>query len=324
MLIQNIGNNTFTVPSNTQRVQSKASVRLKPQLTCDTVSFGSRDLLLSSKDEITTKVKTALADTHNYLGAGADAEVYRIPDTDYCVRVLYIDDEYNSGIPELLKRKNLGLSFNISEQDKVNHVVAKFSKGTIMKFIEGVPVWTPFMSESEINENAKIIQDAPVSTFHKLLRQISHAYENNMMFDCNYGNIIVNPKDKSITAIDFYDMKGDIEVSHPLSHIYTGVTYAKFSTEQRKNLANKILRASLQEMKPEHKPCLDVRNLDFYKFIYRLHNDNIIDSNKFTELLVNTFSEIEELKLKELNGEDVINLLNHKIKIAKTLIKQVL
>ena len=323
MLIQNLVNNTFTLPNNTLRV-SQTSVRLKPQLICDTVSFGSQDLLSSSKDEITAKVKTAIADKRNYIGAGADAEVYKIPDTNYCVRVLYRDNEYNSGVPELLKRKTLGLSFNISEQDKVNHVVAKFFKGTILKFIEGVPVMTPFMSEQEINENSKIIQDAPVSSFHKLLRQISHAYENNMMFDCNYGNIIVNPKDKSFTAIDFYDMGDNIEISHPLNHIYSGFTHIYTTPEQQKIFAKKILQASLEEVKPNHKPCLDVRNLDFYKFIYRLHNNNIIESRKFTELLVNTFSEIEELKLKELNGEDVKNLLNCKIKVAKSIIKQVL
>lgn len=323
MLITN-NYNTFTVQNNTSRISQKIFVRLKLPLTCDTVSFGSKNLFSCSKEEITTKVKTAIADNRNYIGAGAEAEVCKIPDTDYCVRVLYIDDYYNSGVPELLKRKNLGLCFNVSEQDKVNHVVAKFPKGTIMKFIEGSPVMTPFMTEQEINENAKIIHDAPVTTFHKLLCQISRAYENNMMFDCNYGNIIVNPKNKSITAIDFYDMNDDIEVPHPLSHIYTGVMYPKFPTEQKKNLANKILQASLEEVKPAHKPCLDVRNLDFYKFIYRLRNENIIQSHEYAELLINTFSDIENLKLKELNGEDVVNLLKHKIKIAKSLIKQVL
>lgn len=328
MQISNVINNPFIYLNKPQGIQPKQpAIIFRSKPNCDTVSFCSRDLLSCSEDEIIKKVKTSVTDKGNYLGAGADAQVYKIPDTNYCIRILYKDEEYKSGIPDLLKRKKLGLNYNISEKDKINHVVAKFPRGTIMKFIEGVPVMTPFMSEKEIKENSKNIQEVPVSSFRKLLHQICHAYENNMMFDCNYANLIVNPKNKTITAIDFYDMTEGAtieEASNPFTHIYSGVTHKYTTVEQKKEIANKLLQVGLEELKTGYKPCCDIRNLDFYKFIYRLYDERIIESYKFTKLLVKLFSEMEELKLQELHGEDVKNLLNGKMKVAKCLIKQLL
>ena len=148
-----------------------------------------------------------------------------------------------------------------------------------------------------------------------------------MMFDCNYANLIVNPRNKTITAIDFYDMTEGAtieEVSNPLNHIYSGVTHKYTTTEQKKDAANKVLRASLEDLKPDYNSGFDIRNLDFYKFIYRLYDERIIENYKFTKLLVNLFLEMEELKLHELHGEDVKSLLNGKIKVAKCLITQLL
>lgn len=323
MLITN-NFNTFIPADRMLETRQYPVLRLRPQLSADTVSFGSKDLMQSSKDEISAKVKKALKDDKNFLGEGGEAQVYRIPDTDYCVKVLYADENYTSAIPDVLKTKNLKISTSLTEQDKINHNVAKFSHGTIMKYIEGSPVVSFSMSDEQIREVSKLVEDAPLSSFQKFLRQICHAYKHNMMFDCSYGNLIVNPKDKSMTVIDFYNMEAITETSHPLSHMYASLAHDKTTIEQRRTFASKILSAAIEELRPGHKPCLDICNFDYYRFIYKINQDNLIKKPSYVKVFINLFEEIENLKACDLRGENVESLLTGKLKVAKSLIKQVL
>ena len=296
----------FTPAQNITTTYNTPNIKIKNTLTKDTVSFGNNDLLNCSKEEITARIKETLRDSKmHYLGAGNSAEVFKIFQSDYCVR-------------------NLKINFNLSEQDKINHVVGKFKGGCIMKYIEGTPVLNPTMSKNHIDEISKQIEEMPVESFHKLLQQICHAYQHNMMFDCSWNNVIVNPKNKTLTAIDFYNLEGFHEVSHPFSHIFASLTHSQTTPEQKKNFAGKILTAGLMEVEPEHKPCLDIRDFDYYRFIYKLQEQNLIQNPKYTNLLIKLFEEIECLKLRDLQGDDVSKTLNHKIKTVKCLIKQLL
>ncbi len=303
---------------------NKQNIKYNKTLTKDTVSFGHNDLLSCPKEEIAQRIREALKSPQlTYIGSGGSAEVFKIPKSDYCVRIIYQNDDYTSSTPEILRQKNLKINFNLSEQDKINHVVGKFKGGTIMKYIEGTPVLNPAMTQGHIDEISKQIEEMPVESFHKLLQQICHAYQHDMMFDCSWNNVIVNPKNKTLTAIDFYKPEC-IEISHPFCHIFSGLTHSRTTLEQKKNIAGKILTAGLMEVEPNHKPCLDIRDFDYYKFLYKLRDQNVIESKNYTELLVKLFEDIECLKLRDLHGEDVSRILKSKIKIVKALIKQLL
>lgn len=315
----------FTSAPNITTTHNTPNIKLTNTLPKDTVSFGNNDLLNCSKEEITARIKETLRDSKmHYLGAGNSAEVFKISQSDYCVRIPYQNFDHTSNVPNIINLKSLKIRFNLSEQDKINHVVGKFKGGCIMKYIEGTPVLNPTMRKNHINEISKQIEEMPVESFHKLLQQICHAYQHNMMFDCSWNNVIVNPKNKTLTAIDFYNMDGFHEVSHPFSHIFASLTHSQTTPEQKKNFAGKILTAGLMEVEPEHKPCLDIRDFDYYRFIYKLQEQNLIQNPKYTNLLIKLFEEIECLKLRDLQGDDVSKTLNHKIKTVKCLIKQLL
>ncbi|MGN0031026.1 MAG: hypothetical protein ACI37Q_03630 [Candidatus Gastranaerophilaceae bacterium] len=314
-----IRNNTYQNKKQTKYTQFKTIQ--------DTVSFGQKDLLSQSPEEITTQVKNSLT-LKNFIAAGGDAEVYKIENSDYCIRIPFINGSSNnkkpiSKVKQILEnQKPFSITTEISPSDKVNHVKAKLNnKYSIMKYINGMPVATPFMSEDEIIRNAKTIEEAPIESFSKLLHQVCEAYKYNMYFDCTSVNVIVNPKDKTFTAIDFYKAEFP-ESLHPLSHIFAALSTTKTTTEQQKIFAGKIFKATLEELKPNVTPCTSITNFDFYRFIYKLANGGIIENQNYVNLLCQMFADIEELKMKEARRIDVTRVLNGKIKVVNTLVKQ--
>ena len=293
----------------------------------DTVSFGQKDLLNQSPEEITKQVKSSLT-LKNFIAAGGDAEVYKIENSDYCIRIPFINGSYNnkkpiSKVKQILKDPNpFSITTEISPSDKVNHVKAKLNNEyTIMKYIKGMPVATPFMSEGEIIQNAKTIAEAPIESFSKLLHQICEAYKYNMYFDCTSVNVIINPKEKTFTAIDFYNAEFP-ESLHPLSHIFAALNTTKTTTEQQKTFAGKIFKATLEELKPNVTPCTSITNFDFYRFIYKLGYGGIIENQNYVNLLCKIFADIEDLKMQETRKIDVSTVLNGKIKVVNSLLKQ--
>ena len=76
----------------------------------------NKDFLHQDKTKISETVLKTLKNPKLVIGCGCEAFVFKIPDEPYCIRFL---KGHN--------RKNLEneLTFDISAQDKVNHVVAK-------------------------------------------------------------------------------------------------------------------------------------------------------------------------------------------------------
>ena len=145
-------------------------MRLQP-LKYDTVTFTSKNLLSMSSDKITKAVKGAVRKNME-IGYGSEGVVYKIPDSDYCVKV------YNGeGV------NNLGdWSLNVSSQDKINHVVARAENNSvIMKRIKGLPLKPDKPDE---------IFDLPKQSYRDLLIQLSKAYDECMQFDNFSSNII--------------------------------------------------------------------------------------------------------------------------------------
>ncbi len=294
-------------------LNNKRQPYLYPQKP-DTVTFGgNKDLLSNSEAQIFEKIEEAIKNKANKLGEGGEAVVYKIPDTNYCVRLDYatIDDYKNR------------LSFELTEQDKINHVAAKLGgNSTIMKFLEGSPVASAKMTNLGILKVADEIGKMPVLAYKKLLHQICYAKEHGMTFDCAWGNVIVNSKKQTLTAIDLY--RSD-EIISPLSNIYSALVYPDITLEQRKLIAGKILKTGLEELSPGYKPCTRPDNLGFSRLIYNLGDKNlrvkVIENYNYTTLLNDLLIETKNLKMKEAI-KDVAGQLNDKLKVLNCLVKQ--
>ncbi len=189
-------------PINTyKKTVSTPYIGLRP-LKNDTVSFTSKNLLTSGSDNITEKVKDSVL-CNRIIGFGSEGTVYDLPDTDYCVKIF--DGE---GV------NNLGQwNLNVSSQDKINHVVAKAQNNSIiMKKIKG---------EALKSEKPNEIFNLPKKSYRDLLIQITKAYDECLKFDDVPTNVIYNKKDKSLTAIDFYEPNPDVENDfHPLQALF--------------------------------------------------------------------------------------------------------
>lgn len=74
---------------NVKPTQKTQSVTLKPQLSADTVCFGSTrakdDLMSLSDGAIFKKVKEAI-ENGELIGEGGEGQVYKIGDSGYCVK----------------------------------------------------------------------------------------------------------------------------------------------------------------------------------------------------------------------------------------------
>lgn len=310
---QNIPHQTFY---NTKQVQSP-TFRLTSPLQCDTVSFrGNKDLLELSDKEIFDRIQTSMSSIKNYLGQGGEARVYKIEGSDYCVRIDHFD---------FVKYDKTTLNRDISEADKVNHIVAKFGKfSSIMRYIEGSPVLSANIlpDSQEIKRIAEEIAKMPVKSFNKFLKQICHAYDNDMIFDCCWPNVIINPKNQTITAIDF-NKNTENESLKPLSYMFSSLVHPDTTQAQCKIYAEKILNAALDEFTPATKPCWNIANFDFSSLLRDLRYKTQLD-DVFVDILKDTLNTIQDLKFQDIKGFDVTRELEANIKVARALIKQIM
>ena len=283
------------------------------QLAVDTVYFGNRDLLDLSVDDIFKKTDESIR-AENLIGEGSEAKVYKIPNTSYCLRL------HKPTMNEYGEEFNL----HLTEEDKINHVVAKIGgNSTIMKYLEG---YNAFVKRDDVAAQKRIFQDIkemPVSAFQRLLNQFIHAMNNKMLFDCCGKNIIINPKDKTLTAIDFY--KNSVEypnTMYPLSYMYSALTSFYDDIEYKKVCANKILNTFLNEVESKSLSSFDFAQLDISMLLRKLQDSKLFTNPNYYKLLHRIFGEIRDLKITQYcNSEGSISLYG-KIKQARAIIRQ--
>ncbi|MDE6137960.1 MAG: hypothetical protein K2F57_00655 [Candidatus Gastranaerophilales bacterium] len=307
---QNIPRQTFY---NTGK-SSNPALRITNQPTCDTVKFtGHWDLLKLSDKTIFERIKEAIEDKRNYIGEGGQARVYKIPNSNYCVRI----EKHDSNYKPVLDR-------NITECDRINHVVAKFGdESSIMHYIEGVPVLTPDSNARQAQITAQSIAQMPVKSFKDFLKQICNAYDNDMIFDCAWGNVIVNSKENKLTAIDFCKNICN-ESLKPLSYTLSALMHEYTTPQQTKIYANKILNAALEEFEPSHKPFWNVTYFDFSSLLRNVAIKTDYGRTPQCKLLEKNLETLKDLKVKDLRGIDVSQNLNGTLKVIKALINQTL
>lgn len=315
--IANKVNSNYANPVNQKNASFGAAGtgRVKP-LDNDCFVFLQKDFLSLGGDAILKRIKESLNEK-SFIGAGKDAKVYKIIDTDYAVRVPY------SVFSNIKKPANINL--NLTEQDKVNHVVAKFDNGvTIMKYIEGFSLYGDVrVSKQQQTQMDKMLLALPVSVYHNLFKQVCHAKDNGMIFDCDGRNVILNPQMKTLTAIDFYPMnKKNPETVKPLRHIYSAVSTTAKGTEGK--LAALILKGALKEFQPGVKPCIKSQEISFTDFLAVVQPDIPQVSYRNLQELKEILTDVKALKFKEFLGGNVKEELSSTLKEANEMINSVL
>ncbi len=294
--------------------QTNCTIPRLPQysngLNCDTISFTSKTLPYKSSKEITKVVKKAIKEPENFIGKGGEGEVYKIPDTDYCVKILYYSN-----------LKKIGEWTNeISSADKVNHVVAKSENGTtIMKYIEGEPLSWQFKPDE--------VYSLPDKSFKDLANQITEARDEEMIFDNAASNIIFNHKTQSLTAIDFYPPEADDNyICRPLTMIYSALkphAGQERDIKMDKKLGNKLLNIVLDEVSPNKQPDIEISPNDINTLLYKIYQDSKFARVPQYKFLIKSMNKIFELKEAEEIGVDVEKELNGQIKYSRCIVNQV-
>lgn len=289
-------------------------IRLKPQLTSDQVSFqGKRDLLDLSVKSIFSKINKSIKNKSNFLGQGCEGKVYKIEDSEYCIKI-----PSNNLFSKKINYKS-DFTKDVSEKDKINHIVARLGDGAvIMRKIEGTPVWSKTMSDESAREVSETVANFPLGSYQGFLRQISHAHNNGMMFDPFNQNVIVDKNNKTITAIDFIDNSGlTFEELNPLQLMYLTSTNKYSTVEHKERIAKNILNAVLEEFKPSHEPCLDVSQFDFNSYLKMLDSQKVI---KYNNQMDKKLSKLVDVKYLESQGENKNEELSYLLTDIKDMI----
>ena len=284
------------------------------QLKHDTVCFRGKDLLELTKDDVIKRVKESVR-PENFLGQGTEAEVYKINDSNYCVRLPhFIDNLYESFY-----------SKEVSPVDKVNHVKAKLGFGaSIMEFFDGViPKW---YRDNKYNryQLQSDIAGMPIKSYSELLHQIADALDNELFFDYSGGNLVVDIKSNKLTAIDFYGVCDNPRQAKPLTEMYSVLTCYGSKEETGKNIFDKIVTAGLEEFKPNKIPCMDISLFDFESLCLKRCRDNFTKNhNSVVQDIAIQERILKKLKKAEIIDKSLHELLEQNIMKFKQLISKV-
>ena len=276
----------------------------------DCVSFSSKNLLTLPTEKI-SKIVTKAIEKENFLGSGRFGEVYKIPDTDYCVKILK---------KNWINKTNFGKwTTEIDETDRANHILAKAENdSTIMKYIKG----TSLFKYTDIENLAEL----PESSYRQLLKQISDAECLGLAFDNAPANVIYDAENKTLTAIDFYRPDFEFEI-YPFTQVFSALESRNVGYQSlisNKKLAGKIMNIALDEYATKGPSEFKFEDGDITRLVHRVGSTYKVNLPPQYKFLKQAFFDIMELKKAQRRGEDVDNELAGKIKYAKCIVKQIL
>ncbi|MBO5384716.1 hypothetical protein J6A64_00225 [bacterium] len=274
------------------------------------ISFTGRKIPLLDlpKEEVLKLVKQSI-NPKNGIGIGGEADVYAIPNTDYCVRLIGLNGD-SRHFATRYKDYTAEFSKDLTPQEKVNHTVIRLGNGaSIMRKIEGEPVYSFFRTQEEQLEAAKEIANFPIEAFSGLLRQIASAVKVGVGFDPHAANIIANFKNKTLTAIDFQEYCYR-SAKKPLCTMLKGLKTVE-DEEINSKLLNKVFLAALEEFKPKIKPCFDIDVFDFSRLLFA--EKGLLDEKLFHRLKYH-----KALELKGRNVGDELQQIIEDISIKYT------
>lgn len=278
----------------------QSRVNFRGELNKDVVTLSKKEFLTLPPKEIWARINSSLENDKNFLGSGGEADVWKIEGTNYCIRI-------PNGTPKGLSAKP---NFNLTKQDKVNHVIAKFSnRSSIMPVIEGYTMLNSRNARSE--DVAKMLENMPQKAFDDLFLQVYHAYKAGMYFDTGTNNIIINPKNQTLTAIDFVkNTLYPVENNILNSLFFCLTTPSVVNKSMRKSLAGKFLSAPLNAVKAEPKRDIDLTKCGFSDFI-----DSTVENENYAKLLKR---HLNKIVVKNNQGKSFLS----SERIVRCLIKQ--
>lgn len=278
------------------------------------ICFGSHRFIDLSKKEIFEKIDNSIV-PENFLGQGTEAEVYKIKDTNYCIRIPHIaQGAYKSNF-----------SKKLTQIDKVNHVVAKLGFGaSIMKFFDGVVPEDYRNNEYNRHKLQTEIAQMPIKSYTNLLHQIANAINHEMFFDFSGGNLIVDTKKQKLTAIDFFSVSDNPKPVNPLTEIYSILTVYGAEEETGKKIFDKIIDAGLKEFKPNKIPCMDTALFDFTELCIRRKRDRYLpNAEKVISQIMYHTKLLQKIKSKEIIDKSLSSLLEEKIYDMRSILKHI-
>lgn len=311
-------------PVNKNINAKRNSLRLSSAPQYDSVCFKSRDLLDLPEKDIMRNIRESI-NPANFLGQGMDAEVYRIKDTKYCVRLPY----------EAADMFCANYTRELAPTDKVNHIVAKLGFGAaIMKYFEGVAPKLYMHNESDRHNLQEKIADMPIKSYSEFLHQIANAIDNDMIYDFSGGNLIVDTEKQKLTAIDFYDISENYRQIRPMTEMYHVLTCYGSEEKTGKKIYDKIVDTGLEEYKPANIPCMDLKLFDFIELALKRNcdnhsfrrgniNKNINRFESLLEILSKNLKELQQLKQIEIKDKTVSGILEQKITDVRRILKRV-
>ena len=308
-----LSNNYFSV---TQQYQNRQKTFLRPLSSprYDTVCFKSRDFLDLPEQEIFNKISESMI-PENFLGQGIDAEVYKIKDTNYCVRMPYWAQQ----------TYNCSYSKELTPVDRINHVVAKLASGaSIMRYFDGVTLKEYRHNPSERFHLQEEISEMPVKSYSKLLHQIANAIDNEMLFDFSPGNLIVDTINQQLTAIDFFGISDNPRPIRPMYEMYSVLTCFGSVKEISREIYEKVINAGLEEFKPNKIPCMDTDLFDFLEVsLKRMGDVYTPNGEKIKSDIMYKSSQLKKIKKAEIIDKATSEQLQKCISDLKSVIKKV-
>lgn len=228
----------------------------KPDVFKPTIS----DLLKLPAENILSVAKETIKKNEPFH-FGAESVVYKIPETQYALLVPH--------------GKTIGnyasVSFDLTDKERINHFVAKLgSKIYLKKFIEGLTTKAPYIekatpfgmisvadeaAQKKVNEHVKNLTP---ESFENLYNQIFKAMNNDLTYDCFGENLILNPKTKTLTAIDFDTMQTGYKFN-PVAEIYH--SFSLIEEKEQKVLLDKIIAGFLNSVTDKHCALKDFSQL---------------------------------------------------------------
>ena len=141
-----------------------------------------------------------------------------------------------------------------------------------------------------------------------------------MIFDSTLSNVVVNPSQKTMTAIDFYEMQKYMPEDLKVLPAMMEALADDNNVEMRRKCLSKIILAALEELKPGVEPSLSIGDFRFRKFLESEEAimPEIVAAN--WHKLKRDLTDIECLKIKEYAGLDITDEMNERIKIVQTLL----
>lgn len=306
-LINQIGVTALNCKVSTKQKQNFVS---KP----DTVSFTSKNLLVKKSSEISKEILSAIEKKKNFMGEGSEGAVYRIGNSGYCVKILRKN-----------KEKPLGYwNLNISPKDRVNHIVAKDEyDNIIMRTVKGVPL-------SELDYRRSKLDSLPKESYRKVLKQINDAHKLSMEYDGYPANIIYNPKDKTLTSIDFFKAQ-DIDEYTPFASLYRTLRCNPIIPGDKydKKLAGNFLNIALDEVEKGKNADIPVEYEDMTELFrniecstsQRVHYSEVFPPQY--DYLKGSINNILNLKKLQNRGIDVDKDIRGEVKYSRCIVNQI-